>query len=52
MLPPYLKRTTSVEELLPWSYLRGISTGDFHEALSALFGEVASGLSAGTISRL
>ncbi len=38
LLPPYLKRATSVEELLPWLYLRGISTGDFHKALSALLG--------------
>ncbi|RAP69536.1 transposase IS66 family protein [Candidatus Erwinia dacicola] len=30
LLPPYLKRATSVEELLPWLYLRSISTGDFH----------------------
>ena len=52
LLPPYLKRAKSVEELLPWLYLRGISTGDFHEALSALLGEAASGLSASTISRL
>lgn len=52
LLPPYLKRAKSVEELLPWLYLRGISTGDFHEALSALLGEGASGLSASTISRL
>ncbi|NJC99834.1 hypothetical protein EWM60_15460 [Candidatus Erwinia dacicola] len=52
LLPPYLKRATSVEELLPWLYLRGISTGDIHEALSALLGEAASGLSASTISRL
>ncbi len=46
LLPPYLKRAKSVEELLPWLYLRGISTGDFHEALAALLGEGASGLSA------
>ncbi len=52
MLPPYLKRATSVEELLPWLYLRSISTGDFHKALSALLGEAASGFSASTISRL
>ncbi|MBD1573895.1 IS256 family transposase [Vibrio sp. S17_S38] len=52
LLPPYLKRAKSVEELLPWLYLRGISTGDFNEALSALLGEGASGLSASTISRL
>ena len=52
LLPPYLKRAKSVDELLPWLYLRGISTGDFNEALSALLGEGASGLSASTISRL
>lgn len=38
--------------MLPWLYLRGISTGDFHEALGALLGEKAHGLSASTISRL
>ncbi len=52
LLPPYLKRTKSVEELLPWLYLRGISTGDFQEALSSLLGKNASGVSAATISRL
>jgi len=52
LLPPYLKRAQSVEELLPWLYLRGISTGDFQEALACLVGEGAKGLSANTISRL
>ena len=52
LLPPYLRRTKSVEELLPWLYLKGLSTGDFHEALAALLGKDARGLSAGTISRL
>ena len=52
LLPPYIKRTKSVENVLPWLYLKGISTGDFSEALAALLGEDASGLSAGTISRL
>lgn len=52
LLPPYLKRAKSVEGVLPWLYLRGISTGDFHQALAALLGEDASGLSASTISRL
>ncbi|CAM5199663.1 IS256 family transposase [Oligella ureolytica] len=42
----------SVEELLPWLYLKGISTGDYQEALAALLGENAKGLSANTISRL
>jgi len=52
LLPPYLKRARSVEELLPWLYLKGISTGDFQESLAALLGEQAKGLSANTISRL
>lgn len=52
LLPPYLKRARSVEELIPWLYLRGVSTGDFQDALSALVGEQASGLSANTVSRL
>jgi transposase-like protein len=46
------KRSGSIEELLPWLYLRGISTGDYQEALGALLGEQAKGLSANTISRL
>lgn len=52
LIPPYLKRTKSIEEFLPWLYLRGISTGDFSESLKHLLGAEASGLSAGTISRL
>lgn len=52
LLPPYLKRARSVEELLPWLYLKGISTGDFQESLAALLGDQARGLSANTISRL
>ena len=52
LIPPYLKRTKSMEEFLPWLYLRGVSTGDFSEALKHLLGTEASGLSAGTISRL
>jgi len=52
LLPPYLKRTKSMEELIPWLYLKGISTGGFQEALSALLGKQAKGLSANTISRL
>lgn len=52
LVPPYLRRTKSVEELLPWLYLKGISTGDFSEALSALLGPEAPGLSPTTISRL
>jgi putative transposase len=52
ILPPYLRRTKSVEELLPWLYLKGLSTGDFSSALTALLGQDAAGLSAATISRL
>jgi transposase-like protein len=52
ILPPYLKRTKSIEDLLPWLYLKGVSTGDFGEALAALLGKNAPGLSASTISRL
>ena len=52
ILPPYLRRTKSIETLLPWLYLKGVSTGDFSEALAALLGKDAPGLSAATISRL
>jgi putative transposase len=52
ILPPYLRRAKSVEELLPWLYLKGISTGDFSEALAALLGPDAPGLAASTIARL
>mgnify|MGYP003377614023 CR=1 FL=1 len=52
ILPPYLRRTKSIEELIPWLYLKGISTGDFQEALQALLGDSAPGLSATTITRM
>ena len=52
ILPAYLRRTKTIEELLPWLYLKGISTGGFSEALAALLGRDAPGLSPGTISRL
>ena len=52
LLPPYMRKTRSVEDVLPWLYLKGISTGDFQEALQALLGNEAKGLSASTISRL
>jgi len=52
LLPPYLRRTKQIAELLPWLYLKGVSTGDFQEALAALLGADAKGLSPGTISRL
>ena len=50
--PPYLRQAKRLEELLPWLYLKGISTGDFSEALAALLGPEAPGLSASTINRL
>ena len=52
LLPPYLKKARRVEAVLPWLYLKGVSTNDFDEALRALFGESVKGLSAGTITRL
>ena len=52
VLPKYLRRTKSMEELIPWLYLKGISTNDFPEALQSLLGAGAKGLSASTITRL
>jgi transposase-like protein len=52
IVPVYLKKTRSIEALIPWLYLKGISTGDFTEALSALVGRDAPGLSPSTVSRL
>ncbi|MBM4311408.1 MAG: IS256 family transposase, partial [Deltaproteobacteria bacterium] len=52
IVPTYLRKTRSIEELLPWLYLKGISTGDFSEALSAILGTDAPGLSSNTICRL
>src|SRR4051812_18795367 len=52
ILPPYLRKTRSLEGLVPWLYLKGVSTGDFAEALQALLGPDAPGLSANTVTRL
>ena len=52
VLPPYLRRTKSIEELIPWLYLKGISTGDYQEALAALLGPEAPGLFPTTIVRI
>jgi transposase-like protein len=52
VLPAYLRRTKNLEELLPWLYLKGVSTGQFAEALTALLGPQAPGLSATTVRRL
>ena len=46
IIPPYLRKTRSMEELIPWLYLKGVSTGDFSDALAALVGKEAPGLSA------
>ncbi|HET8670438.1 MAG TPA: transposase, partial [Candidatus Saccharimonadales bacterium] len=48
ILPPYLRRTRSLDELLPWLYLKGLSSSDFSGALTALLGPAAPGLSAAT----
>src|SRR5512143_2479902 len=52
ILPPYLRKTKSLEGLIPWLSLKGVSTGDFAEALQALLGPDAPGLSAATATRL
>ncbi len=52
VLPAYLRKTEAIEELIPWLYLKGISTGDFAEALQSLVGERAAGLSANVVVRL
>lgn len=52
ILPPYLRRTSSLDALIPALYLKGVSTGDFGEALEAILGENAKGLSATNIVRL
>src|SRR3974390_532818 len=52
ILPPYARRSKSLEVLIPILYLKGISTGDFEQALAALLGKDAGGLSAATIARL
>src|SRR4051795_6941738 len=52
VLPPYLRRTRSLDELIPWLYLKGVSTGDFSEALQAILGPDAPNLSATTVTRL
>lgn len=52
ILPPYLRRTKSIDELIPWLFLKGVSSGDFSEALSALLGADAPGLSSSNVVRL
>jgi putative transposase len=52
ILPPYLRKTQEIEELIPWLYLKGVSTGDFSDALRSLVGDNAKGFSANTVVRL
>ena len=52
ILPPYLRKSRSIEELIPWLYLKGISTGDYAEALQALVGVDAKGFSPNVVVRL
>lgn len=52
ILPPYARRSKSLEVLIPVLYLKGVSTGDFEAALAALLGPDAGGVSASTVARL
>lgn len=52
LVPPYVRKAQSLEAAIPWLYLKGISTGEMHEALKVLLGPGAEGFSASTVSRL
>ena len=52
LVPPYVRKTRSLEAALPWLYLKGVSTGEMENALEVLVGPDAKGLSASTVSRL
>jgi len=52
LVPPYIRKTKSLEAAIPWLYLKGVSTGEMSEALKVLVGPDAQGLSASTVSRL
>ena len=52
LVPPYVRKTASLEAAIPWLYLKGISTGEMQTALEALVGPKAKGLSASTVARL
>ena len=52
LVPPYVRKTRSLEAALPWLYLKGVSSGEMGEALKVLVGPQATGLSASTLSRL
>lgn len=52
LVPPYVRKSRSLKAALPWLYLKGVSSGEMSEALGALVGAEATGLSASTVSRL
>ena len=52
LVPPYVRRTKTLEAALPWLYLKGVSSGEMGAALKVLLGPDAAGLSANTVSRL
>lgn len=52
LVPPYVRKTRSLEAALPWLYLKGVSSGEMEQALKVLLGPQAQGLSASTVSRL
>ncbi|OHE76725.1 MAG: transposase [Verrucomicrobia bacterium RIFCSPHIGHO2_12_FULL_41_10] len=52
LIPPYMRRTATLEKVLPLLYLKGLSEADFVEVLAPMFGDEASNLSPGVISRL
>ena len=52
LVPPYIRKTKSLEAAVPWLYLKGVSSGEMGDALRVLVGPHAQGLSASTVSRL
>jgi len=52
LVPPYVRKTQTLEAAIPWLYLKGISSGEMGEALKVLLGSEATGFSANTVSRL
>lgn len=52
ILPPFLRRSKAIDELIPWLYLKGISSGDFSEALQSLTGVFVDSVSVSRIARL
>lgn len=52
LVPPYVRRTKTLEAALPWLYLKGVSNGEMSAAVKVLIGPDAAGFSANTVSRL